>query len=99
MPYIPEFQLTLGTGVHFNKWGVDATMYYVDEMFTTGANDTQTDNYVTFDLSAYYDINENLTLLGGVNNVFNEVYEASHHPNDIRPGAPQTFYFGLEYTF
>ncbi|EDM25596.1 TonB-dependent receptor [Lentisphaera araneosa HTCC2155] len=98
-PYIPEFQYSIGTGAHFGKWGTDVNATYVDEMFTTAENNTKTDAHIIVDWSAYYSIDKNARVLFNVYNIFDEEYEAAHHPTDIRAGAPRLFYAGFEYKF
>lgn len=99
MPYIPEVQFSVGTGIHFKKFGINANVTYVDDAFTTGANTERIDSKMIVDVSAYYQVTENMKLLLSVNNLFDEEYEASHHPRLIRPGAPQSVYAGFEIKF
>ncbi|MDD7986378.1 TonB-dependent receptor [Lentisphaera marina] len=98
-PYIPEFQYNIGTGLHFSRWGTDVNLTFVDEMYVSAENNTKTDAHVVVDWSAYYSIDKNARVLFNVYNVFDEEYEAAHHPTDIRGGSPRLFYAGFEYKF
>jgi len=98
-PYIPEFQMNIGTGLHFSKWGTNINATFVDEMYVSAENNTKTDEHIVVDWSAYYSIDKNARVLFNVYNIFDEEYEAAHHPTDIRAGAPRLFYAGFEYKF
>ncbi len=115
VPYIPEYSLTLGTGVELTnkKAGVFITANFVDDVFTTASNTTsltdpdgdpdsrfgELDSRWIVDISAYVQLKENVKLLGGIHNVFDEEYVASRHPHGPRPGRPRFFYIGLEMKF
>ena len=99
MPYIPDVQYSIGTGIHFKKFGFDIDVVFVDEAYVTGDNTDELDARTTVDLSGYYKVNDNFTIIASVLNVFDEEYEAAHHPSDIRAGAPMTFNAGFEVKF
>lgn len=113
VPYIPEFVISAGVGVDFEKFGMHLVGSYVDETFTTASNTSdpvdvngnpdarygKTDSYFLLDFSAYYRLNENTKLLGGVQNILDEEYVSSRHPHGARPGKPRFFYVGLEMTW
>lgn len=110
VPYIPEYQLTVGSSLEFNKWGANLQASFVDETFTSannvsaetnglGAPDARfgkTDSYEIVDLSAYYDVKTGVQIFGGINNVFDEEYIVSRQPHGPRPGAPRLWYVGFE---
>lgn len=110
VPYIPEFVITAGVGLDFEKFGIAVSGSYVDETYTSASNTSEqinavgnpdarfgkTDSYFLLDVSAYYMINENAKLLGGVQNAFDDEYIASRHPAGPRPGRPLFAYVGLE---
>ncbi|MBE0435189.1 MAG: TonB-dependent receptor [Methylomicrobium sp.] len=113
MPYIPEYAVSFGSGIHFDKWGVDVTGNYVGETFTSASNTSQqldgngnpdsrfgkTDDYVVVDVAAYYQVTKEIKLLGGVQNANNEKYNASRQPHGPRPGMPIFAYGGFELDF
>ncbi|MFU8787384.1 MAG: TonB-dependent receptor family protein [Methylobacter sp.] len=113
VPYIPEYSLSFGSGLHFNKWGVDVSGNYVGETFTS-ANNTgeqfngagspdarfgKTDDYVIADVSAYYKVAKGIKILGGVQNLSDEQYLVSRQPYGPRPGMPIFAYGGFELDF
>jgi Fe(3+) dicitrate transport protein len=38
IPYVPQFQFAVGSGLHFERMGIDAQVAWVDSTFTTGSN-------------------------------------------------------------
>ncbi len=113
VPYIPEFALSFGSGLHFQKWGMEVAANYVSETFTS-ANNTEeqlngvgvadsrfgkTNEYVIMDVSAYYKVAKGIKILGGVQNASNEQYVVSRQPYGPRPGMPLFAYGGFELDF
>lgn len=113
IPYIPEFAISFGSGLHFHKWGVDVAANYVSETFTS-ANNTEdqvngvgkpdsrfgkTDEYVIMDVSTYYKVAQGVKILGGVQNATNQEYVVSRQPYGPRPGMPLFAYGGFELDF
>ncbi len=110
VPYVPEIQASAGVAVNGQRAGAELVVNYVDSTFSTASNvSTQIDafgqpdarfgridSYVTVDLAAHYDINDNVRLLVGAQNLFDEDYLVSRHPFGPRPGRPFTAYVGLE---
>ncbi|QPK62022.1 TonB-dependent receptor [Methylomonas sp. LL1] len=113
VPYIPEYALSFGSGLHFQKWGVEVAANYVGETFTSANNTDQqlngvgapdsrfgkTDEYVIMDVSAYYKVAKGVKVLGGVQNASNEQYIVSRQPYGPRPGMPLFAYGGFELDF
>ena len=99
MPYIPQNQLALGTGIHFAKAGFDISANFTDNMYSGADNDRKIGSSVVVDCSAYYDISTNVRLLANVHNLFDETYTSSHHPNYDRAGKPLTATVGFEVKF
>lgn len=113
VPYIPEYALSFGSGIHFDNWGFDVTGNYVGETYTSASNTTQlldgngnpdarfgkTDDYVIVDVSAYYQLAKGVKLLGGVQNANDEEYNVSRQPYGPRPGMPLFAYGGFELDF
>ena len=110
VPYIPEYQLTVGSSLDFANWGANIQANFVDDTFTSannistetngvGAPDARfgkTDSYTVVDFSAYYNVRNGVQLFGGVNNLFDEEYLVSRQPHGPRPGAPRLWYVGFE---
>lgn len=113
VPYIPEYAVSFGSGIHFDKWGLDVTGNYVGETYTSASNTSlqvngngdpdarfgKTDDYVIVDVSAYYQVTKGIKLLGGVQNANNEEYLVSRQPHGPRPGMPIFAYGGFELDF
>ncbi|MCQ8129597.1 TonB-dependent receptor family protein [Methylomonas rivi] len=113
VPYIPEFALSFGSGLHFERWGMEVAANYVSETFTSANNveaqvngvgtaDSRfgkTDEYVIMDVSAYYKVAKGIKVLGGVQNAGNEEYIVSRQPYGPRPGMPLFAYGGFELDF
>ena len=110
VPYIPEWVLSMGTGVDSGRWGSYISGSYVSEAFATannvkdqvngeGIGDARfgtTDAYFVADISAFYRIREGVKLFGGVQNVADANYLVSRQPEGPRPGMPLFAYAGLE---
>jgi Fe(3+) dicitrate transport protein len=113
VPYIPEFQFSLGSALEFEKWGVGVDGYYVDSTFTTANNTNvqvndngvpdarfgKTDRFFIVDLSAHYKPRQDTKLFLNLHNVGDREYIVSRHPHGPRPGRPFTAYAGVELQF
>ena len=114
VPYIPEFQVNLTTGIETEKVRAYLSASFVDERFTSATNSEveinpntgrpdsrfgKIDSFLTVDLSAYYGLTETLELFGMVTNLTDEVYMASRHPYGPRPGSPRMAFAGVQYRF
>jgi len=110
IPYIPELQLSFGTGLETKEWGTYISANFVSETFTSANNvDTQvngdgdpdsrfgkTDSYLVTDVSAFYRLSKTVKLFGGVQNLLDEQYVVSRQPHGPRPGMPRFVYAGIE---
>lgn len=113
IPYIPEYTVSFGSGIHFEKWGLDVSGNYVSEVYTSANNTSEqlnafnqpdsrfgkTDDFVVVDVAAYYQVAKGIKLLGGVQNANNEKYNVSRQPHGPRPGMPIFAYGGFELDF
>lgn len=113
VPYVPEFQFSVGSSLEFEKWGVGVDGYYVDSTFTTANNTSaqvndngapdarfgKTDSFFIVDLSAHYKPRENTKIFVNLHNVGDQEYIVSRHPHGPRPGRPFTVLAGLELSF
>ncbi|HEY8553864.1 MAG TPA: TonB-dependent receptor [Burkholderiales bacterium] len=110
VPYVPEWQLSAGTGIEAANWGVSAVVTYVDDTFTSASNTTEqvngngdpdarfgkTDSYTIVDLTGHYRLQKGARALAGVHNLFDKEYIVSRQPHGPRPGQPRFVYVGLE---
>jgi Fe(3+) dicitrate transport protein len=108
IPYIPEVKLAAGIGYSTQTWGANLDATYTSETFGTGSNlDEPTDNarageiddLFLVDLSTHYQLSENLKLIGGVANVFDERGVVSRIPRGPRANQGRTYYVGFETRF
>ncbi len=110
VPYIPEYQITIGSSLEFARWKTSISASYVDETFTSASNVStetnglgaadarfgKTDAYTIVDVAVNYDIGNGVQLKSGIQNVFEEEYIVSRQPHGPRPGAPRLWYVGFE---
>ncbi|HIL35050.1 MAG TPA: TonB-dependent receptor [Nitrospiria bacterium] len=108
--YVPEWVISVGTGVETERWGGFISGTYVDETFSSADNSSlqvngdgdpdarfgKTDSYFVADLTGFYRISEEVKLFGGVQNLFDEEYIVSRQPHGPRPGMPLFGYVGIE---
>lgn len=110
VPYIPEYQLTIGASLDFERWGGEFSATFVDETFGSANNSSaelnglglpdarfgKTDSYEVVDLSVYAQPWQKFKLFAGVHNLFGEEYIASRQPHGPRPGLPRSWFAGVE---
>ncbi len=110
LPYVPELQFSIGTGIESANWGGFLTGYYVSETFTSANNVEdqvngngdpdarfgKTDSFFVTDLNVFYRPREAVKVFAGVQNLFDEEYLASRQPHGPRPGLPRFVYAGVE---
>mgnify|MGYP000365295023 CR=1 FL=1 len=113
LPNVPEYQISFGGGVEWERLGLYADAVYVDSSFSTASNVTneqrpdgtadarfgKNDSYFLLDVSARYRLNSTATVLLGANNVLDREYLASRLPHGPRPGQPRFLYAGMEFSF
>lgn len=110
VPYIPEYQVTVGSSLDFARWGLAASVTFVDDAFGSANNSTmelnglgqpdarfgKIDSHTLVDMSAYAKVTEQVRVFAGVHNLFDEEYIASRQPHGPRPGMPRSWFAGLE---
>ncbi|MEP4078248.1 TonB-dependent receptor family protein [Haloferula sp.] len=111
IPYIPEWKIAAGAGFRKGPWGAFLDMSFVSHTYGTGDNAAapsvgafgaragKIDSLLIFDLSSSYDLNENITLLAGVANLFDERGIVSRIPRGPRANIGRTAYVGFEGKF
>lgn len=109
IPYIPEWKLAAGVGVSGEKWEVRFDASYMGSTWGSGFNDDVNPTpsirdgkipaLLLFDLTADYQVNDNVKLLAGVLNVFDERKMVSRIPEGPRANAPRMLFGGVEVTF
>jgi Fe(3+) dicitrate transport protein len=100
--YAPDFIFRTGLNYHHeDKLKVSLGATLIDDHY---ANDTNDDNYavpgyMVWDLNAEYKIHENLRLIAGVNNLFDESYFARVRNDGIDPANGRNYYIGASLEF
>ena len=73
-PYVPEWKLAAGIGLHMEKWGANLDATYTSHQYGTAKNldepvtssrEGKIDSAFVVDLSGYYKIDDNWKLIGG----------------------------------
>ena len=110
IPYIPEWKLGTGIGLAFEKWGVNLDASYYSTSWGTGYNDDvrsgnasamdgKIDALLIFDLTGHYQLNDQIKLVGGIQNLFDERAIISRAPLGARANAPRMIFAGFEAEF
>lgn len=104
LPYIPQHQVYVSAGVEADKWLVNASAKFVDEMRTVAGSGpiptgSGTDAHVVVDLTGEYEVYKNTRLFAAAYNITDEEYVAARRPAGARPGAPRTVLTGLKLKF
>lgn len=111
VPYVPEIQFALGTGIEIGKWGFYIDGQYQDSTFATGNNSSaeinpvngtadtrfgKTDSFFLVDITANYQVHKNVKLFTNFYNVTDETYIVTRVPHGPRAGAPFSMLGGVE---
>ncbi len=110
IPYIPEWRLAAGIGMTGEKWAVNLDASYISSSWATGWNgDTPTgtpsavngkvDSMLLFDLSGHYQVTEQVKVVGGIQNLFDERALVSRHPQGPRGNQGRFLFGGVEIAF
>jgi Fe(3+) dicitrate transport protein len=110
IPYVPEWKLAAGIGFMAENWGVNLDATYTGSTWGTGYNgdprpgtqtarDGEIDSLLTFNLGGHYDLNDQFTILAGIQNLFDERGISSRVPEGPRANSPRTLYAGIEARF
>jgi len=114
IPYVPDWKLAAGVGVAGEKWGVNLDMSYSSTSWGSGFNgdsraavvggtptsrDGKMDALLIFDLSGYCQVTEQVKLIGGIQNLFDERGIVSRIPEGPRNNAPRMWFAGVEAMF
>lgn len=110
LPYIPDWRLAAGVGIEYDKFSINLDMIYNSDSWGTGYNgdkrpgtqssrDGRIDSLLTFDLTAKYRVTENVSVFGGIQNLFDERTIVSRIPEGPRANAPRMLFIGVEAEF
>ena len=112
VPYIPDHRLGLGADYELGNFDFGINMTYQSESYGTateteteifnGANNARAgriDSYTLLHLKAGYQVDDNIRIQAGANNVTDLEYIATRHPSGARAGAPLTAYLRATASF
>ncbi len=114
LPYVPEYQVSAGTGIEFGPWGAYLDGFYVPATYASANNSSEqfnpntgdpdarfgkNDAYFLLDVSVHYALTDNAKVIGGVQNLLDREYIASRLPHGPRPGHPRFASVSLEVNF
>ncbi|MEL7537053.1 MAG: TonB-dependent receptor [Pseudomonadota bacterium] len=101
IPYIPEHQLFVQTGIEATRWSGFVSASYVDEVCTIAACGPfqSTDDSLTFDVIGSYIVSDQLTFYGRVENLTDEEDILGRQPYGARPNRSRTGSVGVRYDF
>jgi Fe(3+) dicitrate transport protein len=112
IPYIPEWKLATGIGLTAEKWGVNLDASYMSTSWGTGYNDDprpagsnpsamdgKIASLLVFDLTGYYQVTDEIKLVAGIQNLFDERAIISRAPLGARGNSPQMIFGGFEAQF
>lgn len=100
--YAPDF--IFRTGLNYNyqdKLKLTFGGTFLDDHFANDSNDAlyAVPAYMVWDLTAEYKIHENLRLIAGINNLFDESYYARVRNDGIDPANGRNYYVGASLEF
>ena len=114
LPYVPEYQISAGTGLEFGPWGAYLDGFYVPSTYASANNSSQqvnpntglpdarfgkNDSYFLMDVSVHYSLTDNAKIIGSVQNLLDREYIASRLPHGPRPGHPRFASVAMEVNF
>ena len=113
VPYIPEYQISAGTGLELERWGVYFDAAYVPSTYADASNRGvearpdgtpdarfgKNDSYFLLDASVHYRLTDNAKVIAGVQNLLDREYMASRLPHGPRPGHPRFASVSMEVAF
>jgi len=103
LPYIPEHQLRVTTGINGDSWRLNLAANYVGSMRTVAgqgplpASDS-VDSHVVWDLFASWRFSDSISSYIKVDNLLDKTYVAARRPAGLRPGLERTAYLGVTFT-
>ena len=101
MPYIAEHQFQVSAGLEANKWSTQVQANYTGERRTVAGQDANNilDNHFVVDLSADYNISNDIRIFSRIENLLDKKYVAAARPSGLRPGKSRALLVGVNYKF
>ncbi len=101
--YAPDYLIRTGLVYDYHsKYKIALLGTYVDNHFGDDGNSEEREipSYKVWDLTFEGDIiSDKITLIAGINNLFDERYFSRVRGNGVEPALPRNVYTGLEYKF
>lgn len=101
LPYVPEHQYTLSTGLEKEKFQIHARFSWTGLQYDQAAEADRKDvqAFGVVDLNAKYYLDKESFAYLKVDNVFDNEYIVSYRPYGARPGKDRTFQIGYRHGF
>jgi len=101
IPYIPEQQWRLALGYELAQWSTNLSVNYIDEVCVVAACGRleRTDNSLTVDLAANYQLNAATSLYARMENLGGAEDIVGRHPYGARPNKDRTGMLGIRVQF
>lgn len=108
IPYVPEWKLAAGIGIQSEQWGASLDAIYTSHSYGTAKNlaapmssvrEGKIDSLFTVDLTGYWQVNESVRIVGGLENIFDERAVVTRIPEGPRTNAGRTLFAGFEAQF
>ena len=110
IPYTPEWKIATGIGASYGDYALNVDAYYTSSTWGTGYNgdprpgtptirDGKIPALFLVDLTGSYQVNDNIRLLAGVHNLFDQRKLTSRIPEGPRANAPRMIFAGIEAEF
>jgi Fe(3+) dicitrate transport protein len=104
MPYLPKVMWQFETGLRGEQWQVLAAIKYTDAMRTVaGSGNITADDGIKartiVDLSVNYQIDNQQTVYGVIDNLLDKEYAATRQNGGLQVGKPRSIQVGYRYNF
>ena len=104
LPYLPENMFAVNLGLNVDKISTNLSLKHTSEMRTTAGSGSlvsgsKTDATTIIDVGVRYDLQSNIKLSVGVNNLMDDDGIVARRPYGARPTMPRSFSLGVDYTF
>ena len=101
LPYLPENQLRVALGVEAGRWATYLSANYVDDVCVRASceESERTDDSLTIDISASYQLSAALNLFARAENLTNTHDIMGRQPYGARPNKERTLSAGLRFDF
>lgn len=104
LPYIPRHQGQASIGLDAKRWSLTLAANFVGAVRTDAGSGSipaleKVPARTIFDLAGRFRLTDRISLFGRVDNLFDKVYAVARRPMGLRPGKPQSFIGGVDFSF